>query len=46
MGELLNVPRPSLSRELTNMKNEGIIDFDRNTIKILKLDLLEEALWD
>jgi CRP-like cAMP-binding protein len=44
MAELLNIPRPSLSRELTNMKNEGIIDFDKNTIKILKIDLLEKSL--
>nr|WP_272876582.1 Crp/Fnr family transcriptional regulator [Clostridium sp. Cult1] len=44
MAELLNVPRPSLSRELTNMKNEGIIDFDKNIIKILDLDLLEYSL--
>lgn len=46
MAELLNIPRPSLSRELTNMKNEGIIDFSKNTIEIVKLDLLEEALFE
>ncbi len=46
MAELLNVPRPSLSRELTNMRNEGILDFDKNTIKILQLGLLEEALLE
>ena len=32
---LLNIPRPSLSRELIHLKNEGIIDFDRNSITIL-----------
>ena len=30
----LNIPRPSLSRELINLKNEGIIDFDRYSITI------------
>lgn len=44
MAELLNIPRPSLSRELINMKNEGLIDFDKNDITILDLDGLEEAL--
>ena len=46
MAELLNIPRPSLSRELINMKEEGIIDYDRNTIKILKMESLEKALFD
>ncbi len=41
MAELLNIPRPSLSRELTNMRDEGIIDFDKNIIKIVDLDLLK-----
>lgn len=46
MAELLNIPRPSLSRELIRMRNEGIIDFDRNRIKILKMDLLEDSLLE
>jgi CRP-like cAMP-binding protein len=46
MAELLNVPRPSLSRELINMKDEGIICFDKNIIKILRMDLLEDCLLD
>lgn len=46
MAELLNIPRPSLSRELTNMKDEGIIDFDKNIIKILDLDLLKASLLE
>lgn len=45
MAELLNIPRPSLSRELTNMKKEGVIEFHQNTIQILKIELLEEALF-
>lgn len=44
MAEVLNVPRPSLSRELIKMRDEGIIDFDRNVIKIIDVNLLEECL--
>ncbi|GFN36883.1 Crp/Fnr family transcriptional regulator [Tepidimicrobium xylanilyticum] len=46
MAELLNIPRPSLSRELGHMKEEGIIDLDKNIIKILNIQLLEEALFN
>ena len=34
LSMLLNVPRPSLSRELINLKNEGIIEFDRYSITL------------
>lgn len=44
MAELLNIPRPSLSRELVNMKDEGLIDFYKNKIKILDLKSLENIL--
>lgn len=44
MAQLLNIPRPSLSRELINMKNEGLIDFNKNKIKILNLEEIEESL--
>lgn len=44
MAELLNIPRPSLSRELINMKDENIIDFHKNEIKILNLKDLEDSL--
>jgi CRP-like cAMP-binding protein len=46
MAEMLNVQRPSLSRELINMKEEGIIDFDRNVIKILDVNLLEKCMFN
>lgn len=46
MAELLNVPRPSLSRELVNMKEDNLIDFDKNTIKIVNLDELENTLFE
>lgn len=44
MAELLAVPRPSLSRELANMKTEGLINFEKNIIRINMLDKLEELL--
>lgn len=44
MAEVLNVPRPSLSRELAKMRDEGIIDFDKNVIKIVDIKLLEGCL--
>lgn len=44
MAELLNIPRPSLSRELINMKEEGLIDFNKNKIKILDLKKIEDSL--
>lgn len=44
MAELLNIPRPSLSRELVNMKEEGIIDFYKNKVKILNITKLEDSL--
>lgn len=46
MAELLNIPRPSLSRELINMKDDKILDFDGNIVKILDLNLLENALLE
>lgn len=44
MAQLLNIPRPSLSRELVNMKAEGLIDFYKNKIKIIDLQALEDSL--
>jgi CRP-like cAMP-binding protein len=41
MSEMLNIPRPSLSRELMKMKDEGLIDFYKNKIKILDIKGLE-----
>jgi len=36
LANLLSVQRPSLSRELINMKEEGLIDYDRKTITIME----------
>lgn len=35
MADFLGVDRSALSRELSRLKEEGIIDFDKNTFKIL-----------
>lgn len=43
MAEHLAIPRPSLSRELAKMKDEGIIDFEKNIFFIKNLDALEEC---
>ncbi len=44
MADHLGIPRPSLSRELGNMKDEGLIDFHRSTMKIHCIDALEACL--
>ncbi|NSW92042.1 MAG: Crp/Fnr family transcriptional regulator [Firmicutes bacterium] len=41
LAEFLNVTRPSLSREMCKMRNEGIIEFHRESIKIRDLDALK-----
>lgn len=46
MAEMLNIPRPSLSRELSKMKDDKIIEFNRNKLEILDIDLLEECLME
>jgi len=42
----LGIPRPSLSRELMNLRDLNYIEFNRNTIKILNIEELEEELFD
>lgn len=44
MAKLLNIPRPSLSRELINMEKDGLISFNKNNVKIIDLEKLEEIL--
>lgn len=41
-ADILNIERPSLSRELIKLKNEGIIDYYSKTIKIIDIDKLKE----
>jgi len=42
----LGIPRPSLSRELMNLRDLNYIEFDRNVIKILNIEELEAELFD
>jgi DNA-binding transcriptional regulator LsrR (DeoR family) len=43
-AEFLNVSRPSLSREMSRMRDEGIIDFHMSAVKIIDLDRLKKYL--
>lgn len=45
MAELFNIPRPSLSRELAKMRQEGLIDFDRSVFRIKDMQKLEDLLF-
>lgn len=42
----LGIPRPSLSRELIKLRDEGFIEFDRRSIKVIDVESLEEVLFD
>lgn len=42
----IGIPRPSLSRELIKLRDEGLIEFDRHNIKILDMENIEEILFD
>lgn len=42
LAEFLQVSRPSMSRELAKMKDEGLIDYYQNTFKILDMDRLSD----
>ncbi len=41
LADFLNVSRPSLSREMCRMRDEGVIDFHRDSIKIKEVDALK-----
>lgn len=43
LADYLNVSRPSMSRELGRMRDEGLIDYYKNTFKILNLNALKET---
>jgi CRP-like cAMP-binding protein len=43
LADFLNVSRPSLSREMCRMRDEGIIDFHRSSIRIQNIDLLKSV---
>lgn len=44
LAEFLNIPRPSLSRELVKMKGEGIIEFSKSTFTITNIKGLKEEI--
>lgn len=41
LAEFLNVSRPSLSRELSRMRDDGLLDFHRSSLQIKDLDALK-----
>lgn len=43
LADYLNVSRPSMSRELGRMKDEVLIDYYKNTFKILNIDRLKQT---
>ena len=43
LADFLGVSRPSLSRELGRMRDEGLIEFHRSAVKILNLQALRGA---
>jgi CRP/FNR family transcriptional regulator, dissimilatory nitrate respiration regulator len=44
LADYLNMPRPSLSREMGLMRKEGIIEFDGSSIKIKNILMLEKSI--
>lgn len=42
LADFINVSRPSLSRELSKMREEGLIDFYNSAIKIINFEALKE----
>ena len=44
LADYLNVSRPSMCRELSRLKAEGIIDYYKNTFKILDIEQLKKYL--
>ena len=41
LSDFLNVSRPSMSREMSKMRDEGIIDFHLTAVKILDIKELK-----
>ena len=46
MAKYLNVSRPSMSREMINMREEGIFDFRKEIVTIKDLDSLRQIALD
>jgi CRP-like cAMP-binding protein len=43
MADFLNITRPSLSREMSRMREEGILDFHRSSVRLTDLAALRKA---
>jgi len=43
LADFLNITRPSLSRELCIMRDEGLIDFHRSSVRLKNIKELEKA---
>lgn len=41
LADFLNVSRPSMSREICKMRDEGIVDFHKSTFRILDINALK-----
>ncbi len=46
MADFLNISRPSMSREMGVMRDNGIIDFQKEAVRILQVDKLKEMIGD
>jgi CRP-like cAMP-binding protein len=44
MADFLNVSRPSMSREMRRMKDEGVIDFHLSSVRIKDIESLKEMV--
>lgn len=44
LSEFLGVSRPSMSREMSRLQDEGMIDFYLNTIKIINLQAIKDII--
>jgi CRP-like cAMP-binding protein len=44
MADFLNVSRPSMSREMCRMRDEGVIDFHLASVRIKDLDILKNMV--
>jgi CRP-like cAMP-binding protein len=44
LADFFNVARPSISRELVKMKDEGLIDFHKSTFKITNLEAIRNEI--
>ncbi|WP_419742959.1 Crp/Fnr family transcriptional regulator [Paraclostridium dentum] len=46
LAETLGVPRPSLSREFINMKNDNLIDYTNDYVKLLDIEKLRNIITE